>query len=116
MIKRMFSLITVLMSLVLTLLWVFSMWQSHVEDKGIALVAQANSLVKAGDSSSLQQAVTLFKKAVETFHGMNNDKQARNEGLSYYGLARAYHALKQNEQAIAADTHALPLLTSKKSQ
>jgi tetratricopeptide (TPR) repeat protein len=83
-----------------------------VEDEGIELVAKANSLVKAGDPVSLKSAAEAFKQAIQTFHGMNGGKQTRNEGISYYGLARAYHALKQNEQAIDAEKHALPLLSA----
>ena len=116
MVKKLATCFTTACSLLLLLVWLFSLWQSHVEDGGIALIAQGNALVKAGDPASLQKAIQAFQKAANTFHGIDPKKEARNEGLAYYNMAHAYHALKNNEQAITMGQRALPLLTGPESR
>ncbi len=111
MMKKSASCLSAIASLVLVCFWLFSQWQSHVEDGAIALITQGNALIKAGDPASLQKATETFRKAAETFHGLSTRKEAHNEGNTYYNLARAYHALKQDNQAIEAGQRALPLLT-----
>lgn len=113
---RFASCFTTVCSLLLLLAWLFSMWQSHVEDGGIALIAQGNALMKTGDTASLQKAVQDFQKAADTFHGIASKKEARNEGLAYYNMAHAYHALKNDNQAIAMGLRALPLLTDSEAR
>lgn len=116
MLKKLLACGSTAMSLLLVLFWLFSMWQSHVEDGAIALIAQGNALVTAGDPTSLQKALQDYKKAAVTFHDMGSSKEALNEGLAYYSIARAYHALKQDEQAIEAGQRALPLLAASPSR
>ncbi len=105
--------ILVVIMLIGLLFKIHGMWESHIEDTGIEQVAKANTLLKAGDPSSLQQAAEGFKKAIAIFQGMHKPEEARNEGVAGYNLARAYSAQKQYPQAIEAAQHALPLLTGK---
>ena len=114
--KKILGCVSTAMSMFLVMFWLFSLWQSHVEDGGITLIAQGNALVKAGDPASLQKALEDYKKAATIFHDMASSKESLNEGLAYYSLARAYHALKQDEQAIEAGQHALPLLAASDSR
>ena len=116
MLKKLLACGSTAVSLLLVLVWLFSLWQSHVEDGGIALTAQGNALMKAGDPASLQKALQDFKKAAQTFHDMASSKEALNEGLAYFNMAIAYDALKQDEQAIEAGQRALPLLAASASK
>lgn len=100
-----------LVSLLLIAVWAHQMWQSHIEDTGIDLIAKGNTQVKAGDSASLEKAVETYKRAADVFRGIGA-KESRNEGLAYYNLARAYHALKQNDEALESGMKSVPLLTA----
>jgi tetratricopeptide (TPR) repeat protein len=100
-----------LVSLLLIAVWVHQMWQSHIEDTGIEFIAKGNTMVQAGDPTSLEKAVETYKKAADVFHGIGS-KESRNEGLAYYNMARAYHALKQDDEALESGLKSVPLLTN----
>jgi len=111
MIQKVAGCLCSLVSLLLIAVWAHQMWQSHIEDTGIDIIAKGNALVRAGDPASLAKAVETYKRAADVFHGIGS-KESRNEGLAYYNLARAYHALKQNEEALESGSKSVSLLTA----
>lgn len=114
--RKSLSGISVLVTLLILAFSAHSMWQSHVEDTAIAQVAQGDKLMTAGDPASLQSAVDCYKKALVILDGMHYEKEARNQGITNYNMARAYAALKQYPSAIESARRALPFLAGSETK